>query len=84
MSNRKLNAGPVNEMLDMALLIVARCRREGWEARQRGEKVDSCPNAEELERAGWLDGFTRPSVFGSPQIETDNQLESGIPADPKP
>ena len=41
------------------MLIVQRCRREGADAKARGEPAAACPYGEELERAGWLDGWSK-------------------------
>lgn len=53
-----------SERLTLATLILSRCRMEGDEAAKRGEQHSLCPYPEgveerELERAGWLDGWSR-------------------------
>jgi ribosome modulation factor len=47
------------DSLEMAMLIVARCRNEGRDAKLAGQPESACPYDEELERSGWLDGWSR-------------------------
>lgn len=50
------------ERLETALLIATRCRREGAEARAANIPYRDCPYTEELERAAWLDGWSRAAA----------------------
>jgi hypothetical protein len=49
------------EGLTFAMLIVTRCRQEGRDAKAAGVPALSCPygEAQGLERAGWLDGWSK-------------------------
>jgi ribosome modulation factor len=54
--------GPMHtprEALEIAMLIVIRCRQEGRDAKLAGAPNTACPYIPELERSGWLDGWTR-------------------------
>lgn len=42
-----------------AMFIVMRCRAEGREAKVQGQPATACPYADELERSGWLDGWSK-------------------------
>ncbi len=53
---------PMNDALELGMLIVSRCRREGADARRAGTPYRDCPYAEELERAAWLDGWSRAAA----------------------
>ena len=61
----------MNDNLAMAMLIVERCRREGDEAKRAGTAAADCPYGDdrELERAGWLDGFTRAPRVSEGQVD---------------
>jgi len=51
------------EWLTVGMAIVVRCRREGAEAAACGEPALSCPYDDELQRSGWLDGWSRLHAF---------------------
>jgi ribosome modulation factor len=55
MSNPESN----DDGLAFAMLIVTRCRAEGREAKAAGQPASACPYSDELERAGWLDGWSK-------------------------
>jgi len=59
--------------LQIAANIVARCRREGLDARKAGKPYQDCPYREhqqELEYAAWMDGWTRAE-------EIEEELKGG-------
>jgi ribosome modulation factor len=47
--------------LQVGMMIVQRCRDEGREDARAGKRAVDCPYpaAQELERAGWLDGWSK-------------------------
>lgn len=47
------------DTLCLAKKIIARCRKEGARASWDGFTSDACPYDEELEKAAWLDGWSR-------------------------
>ena len=47
------------DALQEAMLVVSRCREEGRAAKLAGEPRSACRYSTELERAGWLDGWSR-------------------------
>jgi ribosome modulation factor len=49
----------VNGSMMLAMAIVQRCRDEGRAAKAAGLPASTCPYVMELERAGWLDGWSR-------------------------
>lgn len=55
----------MSDALEIAMLIVTRCRREGAEARAANIPYRDCPYTEELEQAGWLDGWSRAAAAGT-------------------
>lgn len=60
-SRRRAQTPEPSEALQIAMLIVQRCRNEGAEARRDGGAVSECPygSDRELERSGWLDGWSK-------------------------
>jgi len=49
--------------LEVAMLIVLRCRKEGREDFQNGAPILSCPYSEDLEKEAWRDGWTKAAAF---------------------
>lgn len=54
----------MNPNLVIGMAIVQRCRQEGREAKAAGKTASACPYGadKDLERAGWLDGWSRAPV----------------------
>ena len=51
-----------DDVLQIAILIVERCRKEGREDCKLGLKYSTCPYEEEIEKAAWLDGWSKQNA----------------------
>lgn len=47
------------DALQIAIMIVERCRKEGAEDSKLGLTASCCPYEEDLEKAAWLDGWSK-------------------------
>jgi ribosome modulation factor len=70
-----------DDLLTTATMVVAVCREEGREARAHGAAASDCPYpaAQELERSGWLDGWSKPTQGQLMLAEYHRRLGAALP-----